>query len=103
MTPTRRPRPLFLLLLALLPVGAHAQAVPDWENPAVFERGQEKPHSTLMPFADAGAALYGERKASPWCLLLSGSWKFHWAPVPGEARGAAISAWRQGVIPRVAR
>jgi len=64
---------------------AVAQEVPDWENPAVFERGQVAPHATLMPFDNVAAALEGNRKASSWCLLLSGTWKFHWAPVPDEA------------------
>ncbi|KPK60419.1 MAG: hypothetical protein AMS21_09490, partial [Gemmatimonas sp. SG8_38_2] len=73
-----------LTLLLLNAVHASAQEVPDWENPAVFERGQVAPHATLMPFDDVETALAGDRKASSWCLLLSGRWKFHWAPVPGE-------------------
>ncbi len=76
---------LALLSLSTIVATAAAQEPPDWENPAVFERGQVAAHATLMPFDDVDAALAGDRKASPWCLLLSGSWKFHWAPVPDEA------------------
>jgi beta-galactosidase len=64
---------------------ASAGAAPDWEDPAVFERGQVAPHATLMPFADMTAALEGDRKASPWALSLGGRWAFHWAAVPEEA------------------
>lgn len=84
MKPTRL---MLALLLALLStaVVAPAQDRPDWEDPTIFQRGQVGPHATLMPFDTVEAALEGDRKASPWCLLLSGRWRFHWAPVPGEA------------------
>jgi beta-galactosidase len=84
---------------------AAAQEVPDWENPAVFERGQVAPHATLMPFESIEAALLGDRKASPWCLQLSGVWKFHWVPVPAEAPttffqpGFDASGWHDMEVP----
>ena len=85
-TNSMRPIPFCLLvLLVLTPVAGVAQGAPDWGNPAVFERGQVAPHATLMPFASAEAALTGDRKASPWCLLLTGTWKFRWVPNPSEA------------------
>ena len=37
-----------------------AQLHPDYENPTVFERGQEKPHATLMPYATMDEALEGQ-------------------------------------------
>jgi beta-galactosidase len=85
MTPKRLTLPCLLALVFFNAAAMPAQEVPDWENPAVFERGQRAPHATLMPFDNGAAALEGDRKASPWCLLLSGRWKFHWAPVPEEA------------------
>jgi beta-galactosidase len=85
MTPKQLILPSVLAPLFVNVVAAPAQEVPDWENPTVFERGQVAPHATLMPFASLADALEGDRKASPWCLLLSGRWKFHWAPVPEEA------------------
>ena len=84
MTPNRLTRPALLALLSVAVV-ASAQDVPDWEDPTIFQRGQVEPHATLMPFATVEAALEGDRKASPWCRLLSGRWRFHWAPVPGDA------------------
>ena len=62
-----------------------AQLHPDYENPSVFERGQELPHATLMPYPDSDLALQGERKASPFHMSLNGPWQFHWAENPGLA------------------
>ena len=64
MTPKRLIPPCLLALLFLNSVAAPAQEVPDWENPAVFERGQVAAHATLMPFDGVEAALEGDRKAS---------------------------------------
>ena len=75
-------------VLVLNSAGASAQAVPDWENPAVFQRGQVAAHATLMPFESVAAALEGDRKTSPWYLALNGTWKFHWSEVPGQAPAA---------------
>ena len=105
MNPTRLTTPCLLALLSFAAVTLSAQEVPDWENPAVFERGQVPPHATLMPFDSVEAALEGDRKASPWCHLLSGTWKFHWAPVPGEAPatffepGFDTSGWDEIEVP----
>jgi beta-galactosidase len=62
-----------------------AQLHPDYENPAVFERNQEAPHATLMPYASVEKALEGDRKSSSHHFSLNGNWKFHWAENPGEA------------------
>ncbi len=104
--PTTRPTTLCLLaLLSLIAAALPSQEVRDWENPAVFERGQVAPHATLMPFDGLEAALEGNRKASPWCRLLSGTWKFHWAPVPAEAPerfdvpGFDASGWGEIEVP----
>lgn len=85
MTVKRLIPPCLLAPLLLSPVGVSAQGAPDWENPAVFERGQVLPHATQMPFDDVAAALAGDRKASSSCLTLNGRWKFYWASVPKEA------------------
>jgi beta-galactosidase len=85
MTPRQLIPPGLTAFLFLNAMAAPAQEVPDWENPAVYERGQVAAHATLMPFESVVAALDGDRKASSWCLLLGGRWKFRWAQVPGEA------------------
>jgi beta-galactosidase len=75
----------FLLLPVLASSPAAAQPPRDWENPAVFERGQVEPHATLMPYADLDQALAGRLEDSPMVLSLDGHWRFHWAPIPERA------------------
>ncbi len=57
----------------------------EWEDPSVIRRNQEEPHATLMPFNSTEEALTTARKSSPFCQLLNGVWKFHWAEIPEEA------------------
>lgn len=57
--------------------------LPDWDNPAVFGRNKEPGHATLVPYADAPSALEGA--PSPYIRLLSGTWKFRYAPNPAAA------------------
>ncbi|MEA3462936.1 MAG: glycoside hydrolase family 2 TIM barrel-domain containing protein, partial [Bacteroidota bacterium] len=65
----------------------NAQLHPDYENPKVFERGQELAHATLMPYPTNDLALKGERKSSPCHMSLNGTWKFHRAENPDMAPG----------------
>ena len=58
---------------------------PDWENPAVFQRNQVEPHTTLMPYNDLEQALLADRKNSPNHLSLNGTWDFHWSGTPVES------------------
>jgi beta-galactosidase len=67
-------------ILMVFPLAA--QFHPDYENPEVFERNQEAPHATLMPFENLDQAMKGERKSSPFHYSLNGPWKFHWAENP---------------------
>ncbi|MEI6519365.1 MAG: glycoside hydrolase family 2 TIM barrel-domain containing protein [bacterium] len=57
---------------------------PDWENPEVLHRNRLAPATTLIPFADADAALNSERGASPYLRLLNGCWKFSYSTAPFE-------------------
>jgi beta-galactosidase/evolved beta-galactosidase subunit alpha len=57
----------------------------DWENPSLTHRNRLPARSYSFPFPDEESALLGERGASPWFKLLSGVWKFHYAPSPAEA------------------
>ncbi len=56
----------------------------DWENPHVLQRNREPARATLVPYADETSALAGERGASPFFLMLSGAWQFHYAPSPRD-------------------
>lgn len=58
------------------------EAVPDWENAAVFRINKETPHATLMPFETVEQARTLDRTQSPYCRSLNGKWKFHWSPDP---------------------
>ncbi len=82
-----------------------AQLHPDYENPEVFERNQEAPHATLIPFESINQAMELERKSSPLHYSLNGSWKFHWAENPKQApeefykRGYKLDHWKDISVP----
>ncbi len=73
-----------LLICVASTLSVHSQPR-DWENPAVFERGQVDPHATLMSYPSLEDALALKGTESTHCLLLNGAWKFHWARVPEES------------------
>jgi len=94
------------LVLSLLISKNQAQNTPrDWENPAVFARGQEEPHATLMPFHTPEEAVKNQLKTSRYCLLLNGTWKFHFADIPEEAPADFyrtdydVSNWHNIIVP----
>ncbi len=71
--------------LLLLPLAATLlAAAPDWENQHVFRINKEDPCCTKMPFPDARGALTKPRMESPWCMVLNGTWKFHWVDHPDK-------------------
>ncbi|MDE6778864.1 MAG: DUF4981 domain-containing protein [Alistipes sp.] len=59
-----------------------AEAVPDWENPAVFAVGKQAPRATAWCYADEAQAAADDYRQSPYYLSLDGEWRFHWAPTP---------------------
>jgi beta-galactosidase len=78
---------LFIGLMAFCPLSADVSGTPprDWENPAVFSRGQETTHATMMPFRTLDEAMRNQRKESSYCLLLNGTWKFRYSENPEQA------------------
>ncbi|MEE8192456.1 MAG: glycoside hydrolase family 2 TIM barrel-domain containing protein [Gemmatimonadales bacterium] len=75
--------------LVLLLTGSAAgqlpqDAVPDWENPAVFGRNKEPPRASFTPYADVETALRRDPSASPFHRSLNGDWRFHWVPRPAD-------------------
>jgi len=56
----------------------------DWEDLGVLQRNREPAHATLLPYADAAAALTGERGASPFFKLLNGHWQFSYITTPAD-------------------
>lgn len=59
-------------------------ATPYWENPAIFNINQEKPHVPLVPFPDMASFLANDIKVSPFYQSLNGQWKFHWVDKPAD-------------------
>ncbi len=54
----------------------------DWENPAVFEKGQTAPHAFYVPYDVADHAL--KNKKNPNYQLLNGVWKFKLVDTPTQ-------------------
>ncbi len=77
----------------------------DWEDQNILQRNREPAHATLLPYADAAAALTGERGASPFFKLLNGSWQFCYVTTPAdappgfEAEGFDASGWDSIPVP----
>jgi len=57
---------------------------PYWENPAIFNINQERPHVPVVPFPDVASFLANDIKASPFYQSLNGQWKFHWVEKPAD-------------------
>ena len=72
---------LFLTLI-ILPLIAFSQEVEfspkDWQDPAIFEKGQTAPHAFHVPFASETAALQNDPAVSTNYQLLNGLWDFKW-------------------------
>ncbi|TCO08843.1 glycoside hydrolase family 2 TIM barrel-domain containing protein [Natronoflexus pectinivorans] len=56
----------------------------DWEDPTIFTRNTEPPRATFYNFPDERRALEHNHQDSPYYYLLSGKWKFYWAPNPKQ-------------------
>ncbi len=54
----------------------------DWENPQVFQINREPARADFIPYADIPSVIRDDFNNSPWFQLLSGTWKFNWAPTP---------------------
>ena len=59
--------------------------IPYWENPQVFNIGQELPRTNFIPFSkveELFEANYFKKDDSEWVKCLNGRWKFHWVQKP---------------------
>jgi beta-galactosidase len=78
---------------------------PDWENPAVNERGRLPASATMFPYESRDLALSGRWQASTRHLTLDGLWRFHFSPnVAGRAQGFEqpgfdVSGWAEIPVP----
>jgi beta-galactosidase len=56
----------------------------DWENPAVFNRNRENPHSPMISYPSEKLALEGRKENSPNYISLDGVWKFYYSDSPDK-------------------
>ncbi len=56
----------------------------DWQNPAIFEKGQTEPHAFHIPFSSKQAALKNRISKCENYKLLNGQWKFKWVETPAQ-------------------
>ena len=70
------------ICVSVLLLAAPPAAKPEWEDPAVFAVGTEKPRAGFVPHATREGALSRDRQRSPFFRLLNGSWRFRWVKSP---------------------
>ncbi len=56
----------------------------DWQNPAIFEKGQTSPHAFHVPYSSKTEALKNDKNSCENYRLLNGQWKFKWVKTPGQ-------------------
>ncbi len=71
----------WILRGVLILLAGHAVAE-EWNDLNVLQVHREAPHSTMMIYPDAKAALEYDRTTSPWFQSLNGEWKFNWVKSP---------------------
>jgi beta-galactosidase len=78
----------FFLCLFFLSESSKSQEVEfltdDWQNPAVFEKGQTSPRAFHIPFSTKQAALIDRTDRNENFELLNGVWKFKWLERPDQ-------------------
>ncbi|HHJ10035.1 MAG TPA: DUF4981 domain-containing protein [Bacteroidetes bacterium] len=57
---------------------------PELENPHVFKENTTPPHATFFPYDKVEQVIANNPSASPWYILLNGTWKFHWTDSPKD-------------------
>ncbi|MBN1985723.1 MAG: hypothetical protein JW761_05430, partial [Prolixibacteraceae bacterium] len=77
----------------------------DWQNPAVFEKGQNTPHAFYIPFLSKEEALKNKTERNENYRLLNGSWKFKWVETPDQVPdgfwqpGFDVAEWNEIKVP----
>ncbi len=92
-------------LLLLLTLSSFAQTQNDWENPQLTGINNEPPHASFLPYDTEEAALKNDWSASPWSILLNGTWKFNWSENPEKRPedfyldSFDVSGWKNMQVP----
>ncbi len=77
----------------------------EWENPAIFKKGQTLPHAFHIPFTNAESALKNEKLNCSNFQLLNGKWKFKWVEKPElvpegfQKSGFSTKSWDEITVP----
>lgn len=100
---------IVLLLLVLIPAGLLAQQVEflpdDWQNPAVFEKGQNPPHAFHVPYSSRERAIQDLPRKCENYQLLNGTWKFLWVEAPDQVPADfwepdfELNGWNEVTVP----
>ena len=56
----------------------------DWEDPSVFEKGQNAPHAFHVPYSSLATAIVNRVNDCENFQLLNGMWKFKWVETPEQ-------------------
>lgn len=76
---------LFFIFLSGTLISQEVEFLPDdWQNPAVFEKGQTPPRAFHIPFSSKQAALTNRTDRNENVKLLNGMWKFKWVETPDQ-------------------
>ncbi|MCY1721328.1 DUF4981 domain-containing protein [Prolixibacteraceae bacterium Z1-6] len=76
---------LFLICFPFYCISQQVEFLPnDWQNPAVFEKGQNQPHAFFIPYSSKEAAIQNLPKKCENYILLNGQWKFKWVETPQQ-------------------
>ncbi len=76
---------IFFCLSGFFALSQEVEFLPtDWENPAVFEKGQTLPHAFYIPYSSAYDALRNRIDRNENYQLLNGTWKFKWVETPDQ-------------------
>lgn len=95
-----------LLLLFFLIFGhISAQGQVDWENPKLTGISNQPPHASFLPYPDEISALKNEWSATPWSILLNGTWKIRMVANPAHriqdfyTENYDVASWDDILIP----
>ncbi|MFV0591767.1 MAG: glycoside hydrolase family 2 TIM barrel-domain containing protein [Draconibacterium sp.] len=77
----------------------------DWQNPAVFEKGQNLPHAFHIPYSSRERAIQDLPRKCENYQLLNGTWKFLWVETAGKVPadfwdpGFKVKDWDEITVP----
>ena len=77
----------------------------DWQNPAVFEKGQNLPHAFHIPYSSRERAVQNLPNRCENYQLLNGMWKFKWVETPEQVPqdfwqpGFEVDEWSEIIVP----